>query len=208
MVDVRNAYKSFKETKALNNVSIHFEARKIHGLIGRNGSGKTVLLKSICGFMKLDKGEILVQGTPIHIGAAQNMGIIIEEPGFVNSLSGFENLKMLSSIWKKTSYEKIVLAMQKVGLESNMKKNVSKYSLGMRQRLGIAQAIIDDPPLLLLDEPMNGLDNDGVKEIRQLLLDLKGEGKTIILASHNREDVEILCDTVAEMDKGHIITRY
>ena len=173
MVDVRNAYKSFKETKAINNVSIHFEARKIHGLIGRNGSGKTVLLKSICGFMKLDKGEILVQGTPIHIGAAQNMGIIIEEPGFVNSLSGFENLKMLSSIWKKTSYEKIVLAMQKVGLESNMKKNVSKYSLGMRQRLGIAQAIIDDPPLLLLDEPMNGLDNDGVKEIRQLLLDLK-----------------------------------
>ena len=202
MVEVLNAVKKFKETVALNNVTVRFETGKIHGIIGRNGSGKTVLFKCICGFMQLTSGSILVDGRPVRPGTAQEIGIIIEEPGFIGSLSGYQNLKLLASIRRKISDAEIRQALERVGLDPGLKKRVSKYSLGMKQRLGIAQAIMEKPKLLILDEPMNGLDKRGVLEIRRVLKELNGEGATIILSSHYAEDIETLCDSVYEMDGG------
>ncbi|GAF66842.1 ABC transporter ATP-binding protein [Bacillus sp. TS-2] len=205
MVEVKLATKAFKETKALHQVSISFEKGKIHGIIGRNGSGKTVLFKAICGFMKLDSGEIIVDGKVVKPQAPQDIGLIIEEPGFIGSLSGFRNLKLLASIKKKISDDEIRHTIEQVGLDPNSKKHVSKYSLGMRHRLGIAQAIMEKPTLLILDEPMNGLDKNGVLEMRELFKKLNNEGITIILSSHYAEDIEALCETVCEMDNGSLV---
>lgn len=205
MVEVRNACKSFKETKALNNVSVNFERERIHGIIGRNGSGKTVLFKCICGFMMLTSGEIIVDGEKVKPSISQDIGIIIETPGFIGSLSGYKNLKLLASIHKKISGNEIKETLLKVGLDPQMKKHVRNYSLGMRHRLAIAQAIMGKPKLLILDEPMNGLDKQGVLEMRELFKEFKKEGITIILSSHYSEDIDALCDTVCEMDGGRLI---
>jgi len=202
MVEVSDATKNFKETTALNQVSIKFEAGRIHGVIGRNGSGKTVLFKCICGFMQLDSGSILVNGKHVKPAAAQDIGIIIEDPGFIGSLSGYKNLKLLASIRHEISDEIIRDTLIRVGLDPSSKKHVRKYSLGMRHRLGIAQAIMEKPKLLILDEPMNGLDKQGVVEIREVLKELNRDGITIIMSSHYAEDIDALCDSVCEMDNG------
>ncbi len=204
IVEVKNVSKSFKETLALNNVNVNFERGKIHGIIGRNGSGKTVLFKCICGIMNPTSGEIWVDGKKVKPFVSQDMGIILENPGFIGSLSGYKNLRLLADIHKKISDNEIKEALLKVGLDPKMKKHVRKYSLGMRHRLGIAQAIMEKPRLLILDEPMNGLDKQGVAEIRALFKDLNKEGITIILSSHYSEDIDILCDTVCEMDAGKL----
>lgn len=204
MVEVRNAYKSFRETEALKNVSVSFEKECIHGIIGRNGSGKTVLFKCICGFMSLTSGEIIVNGEKVKPSLSQDIGIIIENPGFVGSLSGFRNLKLLASIHNKINDSDIRKTLAMVGLDPQMKKHVRKYSLGMRHRLGIAQAIMEKPKLLVLDEPMNGLDKQGVLEMRALFKELKNEGTTIILSSHYNEDIDNLCDSVCEMEAGRL----
>lgn len=204
MVEVKNARKSFKETEALINVNVNFEKGKIHGVIGRNGSGKTVLFKCICGFMTLSSGDIIINGEKIKPSVAQDIGIIIENPGFIGSLSGFKNLKLLASIHKKVSSDDIKKVLLQVGLDPEMKKHVRNYSLGMRHRLAIAQAIMEKPTLLILDEPMNGLDKQGVVEMRTLFKTLKQEGITIILSSHYSEDIDALCDTVCEMDAGKL----
>lgn len=204
MVEVREAVKEFKETTALKQVSIKFEQGKIHGVIGRNGSGKTVLFKAICGFMRLDKGTILLKGKPVKPARAQEIGIIIEEPGFIGSLSGFKNLKLLASVRREITDDEIRKTLAQVGLDPHSKKHVRKYSLGMRHRLGIAQAIMERPKLLILDEPMNGLDKQGVLEMRDVFKELNRQGATIILSSHYAEDIEALCDTVCEMDNGRL----
>ena len=202
MVEVHGAVKKFKETTALKNVSFNFETGKIHGIIGRNGSGKTVLFKCICGFMTLDRGKILVDGAPVGKTGTQDVGIIIEDPGFINSVNGFQNLRMLASIRGKIADDEIRDAIRAVGLDPNMKKPVRAYSLGMRHRLGIAQAIMEKPKLLILDEPMNGLDKHGVLEMRELLKEINKNGTTILMSSHYSEDIDSLCDTVCEMDAG------
>lgn len=206
IISVRNVSKSFRESKALDAVSVEFEAGKIHGIIGRNGSGKTVLFKCICGLMYPDSGEIEVEGKRIgkDVDIPPNVGAIIEAPGFLPTFSGYKNLSFLANINRKIKKEEIMQTLELVGLGNTGKKHVGKYSLGMRQRLGIAQAIMENPDILVLDEPMNGLDNRGVDDIRALLLSLKEKGKTILLASHNREDIAYLCDTVHEMNGGHI----
>lgn len=175
-------------------------------MIGRNGSGKTVLFKCICGFLRVDDGAVLVDGKQIgkEIEAPESIGAIIEMPGFLPGYSARQNLQFLAGIRRKIGKKEIDEAIRKVGLDPEAKKHVGKYSLGMRQRLGIAQAIMEEPSLLILDEPMNGLDNQGVQEMRQLFLKLKEEGKTILLASHNREDIAALCDTTVEIDRGKI----
>lgn len=192
----------------LNNVNIEFEKGKIHGLIGRNGSGKTMLMKCICGFVKPTSGTIFVDGKQIgkDCDFLDNVGIIIETPGFIPYYSGYKNLKLLADLNRKIGSDKIKETMLKVGLDPDLKRHVKKYSLGMRQRLGLAQAIMENPDILILDEPMNGLDKDGVADMRKYLLELKKQGKTILIASHSSEDIEILCDTVCEMDKG-VLTR-
>ncbi len=202
IVQVEDAVKTFGETVALSHVSVSFERGRIHGLIGRNGSGKTVLLKCICGFMGLTSGTVYRDGQLVRPSQPQDVGVIIEDPGFVGSVSGFKNLKYLASIRGGLSDEELRAVLEQVGLDPESKKQVRKYSLGMRHRLGIAQAIMEKPKLLLLDEPMNGLDKQGVLEIRALLRRLKEEGATIILSSHYVEDIESLCDTVCEMENG------
>lgn len=204
IIQIDHVNKQFKDVKVLKDITVDFEAGQIHGLIGRNGSGKTVLMKCICGFMQPTAGSIFVDGMQVgkDVDIPQNLGVIIEAPGFLPGYSGFKNLKFLADIQKKADAAKIKAVMQRVGLDPESKKHVSKYSLGMRQRLGIAQAIMEDPDILILDEPMNGLDNHGVEDIRNLLLNLKEEGKTILIASHSAEDIAVLCDTVHEMDAG------
>lgn len=204
MITVNELSLTIKKHLILNNVTIQFEKGKIHGLIGRNGGGKTMLMKCICGFIKPTKGTVFVADKQIgkDCDFPDSIGIIIETPGFIPYYSGYKNLKMLADLNKKINGEQVKEAMKRVGLDPELKRHVKKYSLGMRQRLGLAQAIMENPDLLILDEPMNGLDKDGVADMRKYLLDLKEQGKTILLASHSTEDIEILCDTVCEMDKG------
>ncbi len=204
VITIKNAVKKFKDAVVLNNISVSFERGKVHGLIGRNGSGKTILMKSICGIVPLTSGEIAVNGKIIGKTAdiPQNIGVIIETPGFLPGYSAYSNLKFLAALNGKIGKDEIKRAIKSVGLNPDDKKKVGKFSLGMRQRLGLAQAIMENPDLLILDEPMNGLDKDGVKDMRQYLLDLKAQGKTILIASHSSEDIDVLCDTVCEMDKG------
>lgn len=206
-IRIENVTKKFGSYAALDGISLNFEKGKIHGIIGRNGSGKTVLFKCICGFLRVDGGAVLVDGKQIgkEIEAPESIGAIIETPGFLPGYSARQNLQFLAGIRGKIGKKEIDEAIRKVGLDPEAKKHVGKYSLGMRQRLGIAQAIMEDPFLLILDEPMNGLDNQGVQEMRQLFLKLKDEGKTILLASHNREDIAALCDTTVEIDRGKTV---
>ena len=195
---VNHVTKSFKEETVLKDVVLSVPKGKICGIIGRNGSGKTLLFKCICGLLQVDKGDIQVDHRQI--------GAIIEEPGFLGQYSGRKNLELLASISGKkiSNYQKI---LKMVGLLEAGDKKVRKYSMGMKQRLGIAQAIMEDQNIIILDEPMNGLDNAGVEEMRKLFLNLREQGKTILLASHNRDDIEILCDVVYEMDHGILSLR-
>ena len=204
IIKINNLSLTIKKTEILKNVTVSFEAGSIHGIIGRNGSGKTMLMKCICGFVKPTEGEIFVDGKRIgkDCDFPKNIGVIIETPGFIPYYSGYKNLKLLADLNRKITKERIEEAMVQVGLDPKLKRHVKKYSLGMRQRLGFAQAIMEDPDLLILDEPMNGLDKEGVEDMRQYLLDFKEQGKTILIASHSAEDIEVLCDTVCEMDKG------
>ncbi|MBQ8519633.1 MAG: ATP-binding cassette domain-containing protein [Agathobacter sp.] len=193
-----------KNAKLLSDINLTLHSGKVYGLRGRNGSGKTVLMKCICGFMRPTEGKVTVNGKVIHkdMDFLPSAGIIIEEPGFFPNYSGFKNLKILAGIQNRITDAKIRETMELVGLDSTMKKPVGKYSLGMRQRLGIAQAMMEDPNVLILDEPTNGLDEDGVEWFRQFILEQKEKGKLILLASHSREDIEMLSDEVYFMEKG------
>ena len=204
VIEVCGVNKYFGEEHVLEDVSHTFEKGKIHGIVGNNGSGKTVLMKCICGFLKPDSGVIYVNHKQVgkETDFPEDIGIIIETPGFLPHLSGTQNLKILASQQKKANALTIRTVLEQVGLDPDMKKPVGKYSLGMRQRLGFAQALMEDPSLLILDEPLNGLDKHGVVHIRNVIKGLRAEGKTVILASHNQVDIDELCDTVCEMDAG------
>lgn len=203
-ISLQHVYKDFGEERILKDVHHDFEAGKIHGIVGNNGSGKTVLFKCICGFLFPTKGKILVDYEQVgrDMDFPEDMGVIIETPGFLPNLTGLKNLQLLAALKRRIGNKEIRETIRRVGLDPNLKKHVSKYSLGMRQRLGIAQAIMEDPSLLILDEPFNGLDKNGVQDMRELIKGLRGRGKTILLASHNAGDIEELCDTVCEMDAG------
>ena len=206
IIDVKNVYLTIGKTQILKDINVSFEQGKIHGLIGRNGSGKTMLMKCICGFIKPTSGEITVDGKRVgkDVDFPKNMGIIIETPGFIPYYSGYKNLKLLAGLNNRIGKKEIMQSMEQVGLDPKLKRHVRKYSLGMRQRLGLAQAIMENPDLLILDEPFNGLDKDGVKDMREYLLSYKEQGKTILICSHSAEDISVLCETVHEMDKGVI----
>ena len=198
IAEIRNVSKRFGDETVVREVTMSLEAGKIYGVAGRNGSGKTVLFKMIIGFLRPSSGKIFVHGKEIgkDVDFAEDIGIIIETPGFLGSFNGYKNLEYLACIKKQIGKEEIRQSMKLVGLDPDSKKKVKKYSFGMRQRLGIAQAI--------LDEPMNGLDREGAANIRALFLKLKEEGVTILLASHHREDIEELCDEVYEMEDGRL----
>ena len=203
-IELIHVTKKFGQELVLKEVNLTLEQGRVYGIVGNNGSGKTVLMKCICGFLIPTTGLIQVFGSSIgqDVDFPESLGVIIETPGFLTNLTGRKNLEILAGMRRKIGPAEIQQVLEKVGLDPALKKPVANYSLGMRQRLGIAQAIMEDPKLLILDEPFNGLDKHGVGEIRKLLLELKEEGKTILLASHNEEDIRILCDHVYEMDGG------
>lgn len=204
IAEIKNVSKKFGDETAVREVSLSLEPGKIYGIAGRNGSGKTVLFKMIIGFLRPTTGKIIVNGKEVgkDTDFAEDIGIIIETPGFLGGFCGYKNLEYLAAIRKRIGKDEIRKSMESVGLDPDSRKKVKKYSLGMRQRLGIAQAIMEHPKFLILDEPMNGLDREGAAEIRKLFLRLKEEGATILLSSHHREDMDELCDEAYEMEDG------
>lgn len=200
-IQIEQVSKSFQERKVLKNISCELNWGQVYGIVGNNGSGKTVLMKCICGLLPYDEGSIRVNGKKIgkDVDFPEDMGMIIESPGFLPGMTGIKNLKILAAVNHRIQESQIRETMRVVGLDPNLKQPVGKYSLGMRQRLGIAQAIMEKPEILILDEPMNGLDKHGVKEIREVLLRMKEENRVILLSSHNPKDIDYLCDVFFEM---------
>lgn len=207
VVEVKNVSLKIKNQILLENISLKMERGRIYGLVGRNGSGKTVLMKCICGFMHPTAGEIIVNEKKIgkDCDFPEQTGVVIETPEFLPYRSGYQNLKILADLKRKIGRDEIEKAMRLVGLDPKLRRPVRKYSLGMRQRLGLAQAVMEEPLLLVLDEPMNGLDKEGVADMRKYLLQLKKQGKTILIASHSSEDIAVLCDEVHELEHGRLV---
>ena len=197
---------SFGQEQILGDINLSLKKGAIHGIIGRNGSGKTVLMKCILGFLRPQAGCVQVFGKIIgkDCDFAPHTGMLIETPGFLPNETGRNNLLWLAKLSKRATANDVDMAIRMVGLDPGLRKTVSKYSLGMRQRLGIAQAIMEQPDLLILDEVMNGLDKEGVSDIRKLLLSFRIQGKTLLISSHFAQDIDMLCDTVYEMEGGSI----
>lgn len=203
LIEVKNVQKSYKGLTIFQEIDLTIEKGKIYGIVGPNGSGKSVLFKLICGFVKPDHGEILIRGEYLHkdITFPKNFGIIIDRPGYLGNKTGFENLKSLAMIQNKIDDEQIIKTMNLVGLQHTAEQKVRKYSLGMKQKLALAQAFMENQEVLILDEPFNALDFESVEKLRSLLLNFKKEGKTIIMTSHNQEDIDLLCDEVYRINK-------
>ncbi len=203
---VENVSLIIDKKSILKNINLNLAEGKIYGIIGRNGSGKTMLMKCLCGYVLPTEGKIKYPEGIIgkDIDFPNSLGVIIENPGFIPVYSGYNNLKYLASINNKIGRERIIETMNRLDLNPDEKKSVRKYSLGMRQRLGIAQAIMENPKTLILDEPFNGLDNEGVDQVRSILRSLKAEDRVILISSHIKEDIDVLCDEVFSMDKGQI----
>ncbi len=204
---VNKLSKKFKEEVILNNCSCSFEEGKIYGLVGRNGSGKSVFLKIICGFYTPTSGEITMDDYNYiaHNEFPKDTRALIEKNNFLSDLSGYDNLKLLSSIQNKISDEEIIETLKQVGLSEYKDKKFNTYSLGMKQKLGIAQVLMENPKLMILDEPFNGIDEKSVERLRELLLKKKKEGHLIIISSHIKEDIEYLADVIYKFDNGKII---
>ncbi|WP_341805030.1 ATP-binding cassette domain-containing protein [Paenibacillus turpanensis] len=205
-IEVNQFTKVIRNQTVLSDITMQFEAGKIYGIIGHNGSGKTMLFRAISGFIKPTKGEVRVWKKKIGENSAfpESVGILIESPGFLPHKTGFENLSYLANINHIVNEQQIKETIRQVGLDADDRKKVRNYSLGMRQRLGIAQAIMENPKILILDEPMNALDKDGVQLIKQILLEKRNEGCTILLASHNDADIQTLCDHVYILQNGRL----
>lgn len=206
MICVDQVTKQYGGITVLSDICMELHEGNIYGLVGRNGCGKTMLMKCVSGFVRPTSGTITIDGKRLYqeIDMPQDMGIIIENPGFIPNYSGYKNLKLLASVKNVIGRKQIVKYMEKLGLDARSRKHVSSYSLGMKQKLGIIQAVMEKPSLLILDEPMNGLDYDSVRLVRELLKEIADEGTLILLASHNREDIEVLCDRVYYMDAGKL----
>lgn len=208
-IEVKDVTKKLDKELVLNDVSLSLDSGKIYGLVGRNGSGKSMLLKTICGFVKPDKGYVKVGGEDIYKNNTfpKKTAALIERPNYLPDLTGYENLKMLASINKVIGDKEILNTLEKVNLLEEKDKKFKKYSLGMKQKLGIAQVLMENPDIMIFDEPFNGLEEESVKKIRKLLLDEKKKGKLIIIATHIKEDINELCDIKYRVDNGNIINK-
>lgn len=204
MVEIKNYCKSIKSRPILNNVSYNFEYGKIYGLYGHNGSGKTMLLRAIAGLLVPDSGSVVIDGKVLHkdMSFPPSIGIVIENMNLLPQYNAFDNLKILGKIKKNATDEDIKTALERVGLKSDLK--VKKFSLGMKQRLNIAQAVFEKQKIILLDEPTNALDNDGVQLIYKLLKEEKERGALVVITTHHKEDLEEVCDVVLKMTEGEL----
>ena len=203
---VKDLSKKFKKVTILENINMKFESGKIYGIVGRNGSGKSVILKILCSFYKPTTGEILFDN--INYNSNNNfppsVRALIENPTFFPDLTGFENLKLLSSIQNKIGDEEIIKTLDQVNLLSEKDKKYSEYSLGMKQKLGIAQVLMENPDVMIFDELFNGIEEKTVEKIRNILLELKNQNKIIIVTSHIKEDIGVLSDEVYKFDCGRV----
>ena len=203
-ISVQNVSKKIKNNEILKNISVEFESGNIYGIRGKNGSGKTMLIKAICGLIKTDEGRIIVDGKVIgkDMDFPESIGVLIENPGFPGGLKAFDNLKVIASIKNKITDKDIEEALIKVGLERDLEKRYRQYSLGMRQKLGIAAAIMEHPDIILLDEPTNGLDDESVMKLQNILKTERDKGALIIVVSHDFEELEILSNEIYQMKEG------
>lgn len=206
MLEIKGLTKKFKKRTVLRDINLSLEFGNIYGFIGANGSGKSVFFKTICGFLKPDKGTVTVNGKTIgkEIDFLPNLGVVIEKPGFIENYNQFDNLKYLAQINNIIDDKKIIEALHRVGLDTNNKEKVKTFSLGMRQRLAIAQAIMEDQKIIILDEPFNGLDKNGCNQIKNLLMELKSPDRLILLTSHIEGDIDSLSDYIFEFSDGKI----
>lgn len=205
-IKVKKVTKVIKKILILDDISMELEKGKIYGFFGRNASGKTMFFRALCGLIKLSDGEILIDDKVlgVDIDFPPSCGVIIENPGFWDELTGFENLKNLATIKGVIDDQSIYKAIGRVGLDCKDNRPIRKYSLGMKQKLAIAQAIMEAPELIILDEPTNALDDESVINIRNILKEEKNRGATILIASHNKDDIDQLSDIKFNVNKGKI----
>lgn len=206
-IEVKNVSKQFGGKPVLEDVSLTIDHGSTVGLVGANGSGKSVLFKAICGMVKPDSGSIVVEGVTLgeKIDFPSNMGVFINSPGFIGIYNGFNNLKFLANIRGVISDNQIRETMRKVGLDPDNKTKVDNYSLGMKQKLGLAQAIMEDQEILVLDEPFNALDFQTYNDVKEIIRLLQAEGKTILMTSHNYDDIKQLCDVIYIIENRKVI---
>lgn len=202
---VENLYKTIDDNVILNNINLNLKKGKIYGITGRNGSGKSMLFKSICGFLTPTQGKVIVFDDDIYLNKTfpKDTRALIEKPTFISSISGFENLKLLAQIQNKTNNKEIDETLKLVNLYDNKDKKYGKYSLGMKQKLGIAAVLMENPKIIILDEPFNGIDNESIKKIKEYLLGIKKD-RLIVVAPHIKQDLDDLCDEIYTMDNGNL----
>lgn len=208
VIQINNLSKTIKKNEILSNINLKFESGKVYGLKGKNGSGKTMLMRAICGLITPTSGTISIDGEVLgkEISFPRSIGVLIENPSFINNYTGFKNLKVLASIQNKIDDNQIRKALEQVGLDPDDKRIYRKYSLGMKQKLGIAAAFMENPDIIILDEPINALDEDGAKKIHQILEEQKKRGAVIIIACHDKEELEMLSDEIIEISEGRVVS--
>lgn len=206
-VELKNVSKSIKGATILDNVSLKMESGKIYGFQGRNGCGKTMLMRAICGLIKIDSGSININGKILHkdIPFPESLGVLIENPSFLNNFTGFKNLRMLADIQGNVSDDEIAQLLNDVGLVAKDKRTYKKYSLGMKQKLGIAAAVMGTPDIVILDEPINAIDETGVDNVRKILHNIREKGSIVIIACHDKNELEQLSDVIIHIENGRII---
>ncbi len=206
-IKIENVSKKIKSNMILKNIDMELTSGHIYGFRGKNGCGKTMLMRCICGLIIPTAGKIIINGKELHkdIKIPESIGALIENPAFLPQYTGFKNLKMLASLKGKINDEEVKLAIKRAGLDPDDKRTYKKYSLGMKQKLGIANAIMGEPDIIVLDEPINALDEISVENVKKVFLELKEKGKLIIAACHDREELEYLCDIIYELKDGEIV---
>ncbi len=204
-IEIKNVTKKINGNLILDNITLNLDRGKVYGIKGKNGSGKTMLFRAICGFIKTE-GSVMVNGKSIGKDGSypDNIGVLLENPGFLPNYSGFKNLKYLAEINKKINDEDIINILKEVGLDPHEKKSFRKYSLGMKQKLGIAQAVMENPDVVILDEPTNALDEESVKKINSMIRKLKNDNKLVFISNHNRDELEMICDEIYSIENGKI----
>ncbi|MDU3210836.1 ABC transporter ATP-binding protein [Anaerococcus sp.] len=208
MIEINNLYKYISGNLILDDINLNLKNACVYGFVGRNGSGKTMLFRAICGLITIDQGEIIIDDKKVTDNdITQNIGLLLENPSFLNGLSGFNNLKMIASIRNIVDDKRIDEVIEIVGLSQARNKKFEQYSLGMKQRLAIANVIMEDPDILIFDEPTNAIDEEGIVVLKKIIKKEREKGKLILLASHEKEIIEELCDDIYYMKEGKIITR-